>query len=119
MSAASGEYIASSLADRINTPAVNSLVVRSYLHKAQDRRSTLVFCVDLQHVADVVQEFRDSGVDARSVSSKSHPRERKDTLRAFMAGEFPVLVNCQVLTEAADIPCVRSLRILTKIANKQ
>lgn len=105
-SSTTGDFIASSLAARINTSAVNDLVVRSYLHKAADRRSTLVFGVDLDHVANLVQAFRDFGVDARSVSSRSHPRDRRETLRAFMEGEFPVLVNCQVLTEAADIPCV-------------
>jgi ATP-dependent helicase IRC3 len=70
------------------------------------RRSTLIFCVDLAHVAAVTQAFRDAGIDARSVSSESQSAIRRQTLNAFMAGEFPVLVNCQVLTEAADIPCV-------------
>ena len=105
-STSTGDFIASSLAARVNTDAVNSLIVRSYLHKAADRRSTLVFCVDLDHVDRVVEAFRYAGIDARSISSKSHPRDRKETLRAFSDGEFPVLVNCQVLTEAADIPCV-------------
>lgn len=72
----------------------------------EDRRSTLIFCVDLSHVDAVTQAFRDAGIDARSVSSESQSTIRRQTLSAFMAGEFPVLVNCQVLTEAADIPCV-------------
>lgn len=71
-----------------------------------DRRSTLVFCVDLTHVADLTQAFRDAGVDARSVSSLSRPHERKETIRAFSSGEFPVLINCEVLTEGTDIPQV-------------
>lgn len=105
-SSATGDFLTSSLAARVNTSAVNDLVVRSYLHKAADRRSTLVFAVDLDHIANLVTAFRQAGVDARSVSSKSHSRDRRETLQAFKDGEFPVLVNCQVLTEAADIPCV-------------
>ncbi|KAI9632391.1 P-loop containing nucleoside triphosphate hydrolase protein [Dioszegia hungarica] len=99
-----GDFNAASLASHLNTPDVNNLVVGTYLHRASDRRSTLVFCVDLTHVADLTQAFRDAGVDARSVSSLSRPHERKETIRAFSSGEFPVLINCEVLTEGTDIP---------------
>lgn len=44
------------------------------------------------------------GVDARKVSSLNRPSERRDTIEAFRQGAFPVLVNCEVLTEGADIP---------------
>lgn len=70
------------------------------------RRSTLIFCVDLAHVRALTQAFRDAGIDARSISSQSQAKIRRDTIASFKNGEFPVLVNCQVLTEAADIPCV-------------
>jgi hypothetical protein len=69
-----------------------------------ERRSTLVFCVDLNHVAELTAAFRQAGVDARSVSSLSVPAVRKGTIQAFGRGEFEVLVNCEVLTEGTDIP---------------
>ena len=99
-----GDYKTASLASRVNTPEVNKLVVGTYLHRCADRRSTLVFCVDLDHVASLVQAFREAGVDARSVSSLSHPKVRKETVDGFGRGGFPVLVNCEVLTEGTDIP---------------
>ncbi|KAL7419799.1 putative ATP-dependent helicase IRC3 [Cryptotrichosporon argae] len=99
-----GDFKTSSLAQHVNTPALNDLVLRTYLHRAADRRSTLVFCVDLAHVDAVVAAFRAAGVDARDVSSLSQPAARRRTIRAFGAGEFPVLVNCEVLTEGTDIP---------------
>jgi ATP-dependent helicase IRC3 len=67
-----------------------------------------VFAVNLKHVADLVHEFRAAGVDARSVSAHTDLKERKETIAAFGAGEFPVLINCQVLTEGTDIPQVGS-----------
>jgi ATP-dependent helicase IRC3 len=102
-----GDFKTSSLAPHVNTPIINDLIVRSYLHRAGDRRSTLIFCVDLSHVANVTQAFREAGIDARSVSSISAGKSRKETLEAFANGEFPVLVNCEVLTEGTDIPVVR------------
>ena len=96
---------------------MNDLVVRTYLHKAGgstyendltlgERRSTLIFCVDLDHVAAVTSAFRQAGIDARSISSLSRSHIRRDTIAAFGRGEFPVLVNCEVLTEGTDIPVV-------------
>lgn len=54
----------------------------------------------------LTQAFRNAGIDARSVSSKSKPETRKATIAAFRKGEFPVLINCEVLTEGTDIPQV-------------
>lgn len=69
-----------------------------------DRRSTLVFAVNLQHVSDLVHAFRHAGVDARSVTSATSAGVRRDVMEAFRHGDFPVLVNCEVLTEGADVP---------------
>ena len=104
----SGEFSTPSLSEHLNTPQINQLVVRTYLHLAEDRRSTLVFCVDLNHVDHLTESFRNAGLDARSISSMSKSTYRRETLEAFGRGEFPVLVNCEVLTEGTDIPVVRA-----------
>jgi len=102
-----GDFNTAALSRQVNTVTGNDLVVRTYLHRAGERRSTLVFCVDLDHVAKLTQTFRDAGIDARSVSSLSQPQLRRETIAGFGKGEFPVLVNCEVLTEGTDIPEVR------------
>ncbi|TYJ54631.1 hypothetical protein B9479_004665 [Cryptococcus floricola] len=99
-----GDFKSSSLARKVDTPEVNDLLLATYLTRARERRSTLIFCVDLTHVNNVTQRFRDAGIDARSVSSNSRADIRKATVAGFGAGEFPVLVNCEVLTEGTDIP---------------
>lgn len=103
-----GDYRTSSLAKHVNKPELNSLIVRTWLYRAKERRSTLVFAVDLKHVGDLVQTFRLAGVQAQSISSKTPRAERMATLKSFQNGEFPVLVNCEVLTEGADVPEVSS-----------
>ncbi|KAI0735086.1 P-loop containing nucleoside triphosphate hydrolase protein [Earliella scabrosa] len=99
-----GDFNPSSLAHVVNTDTVNELIVRTWLDKAADRKSTLVFCVNLSHVSKVTAAFRAAGVDARYIHSGTPAAERKALVAAFRAGEFPVLVNCAVLTEGADIP---------------
>ncbi|KAI0048367.1 P-loop containing nucleoside triphosphate hydrolase protein [Auriscalpium vulgare] len=99
-----GDFNATSLAHVINTSTVNRLVVQSWLDRAGQRKSTLVFAVNVAHVKELTNMFRDFGIDARYVYSGTPVAERKALIASFRASEFPVLVNCSLLTEGADIP---------------
>lgn len=99
-----GDFVTSELSSAVNTDQVNDVTVRSWLAKAGDRKSTLVFCVDLAHVAGLTQKFRQYGLDARFVTGDTHKVTRGEILDAFKRGEFPVLLNCGVFTEGTDIP---------------
>ncbi|PFH54425.1 hypothetical protein AMATHDRAFT_134467 [Amanita thiersii Skay4041] len=99
-----GDFNPSSLAQVINTDTINNLVVRTWLDRASERKSTLVFCVNVSHVLNLTRTFRKYGIDARYVYSGTPAFERKALVAAFKAGEFPVLLNCAILTEGADIP---------------
>ncbi|KIY64218.1 P-loop containing nucleoside triphosphate hydrolase protein [Cylindrobasidium torrendii FP15055 ss-10] len=99
-----GDFNPTSLAHVINTDTINTLVVRTWLDRAAERKSTLVFCVNIAHVRDLTDVFRGFGIDARCISSKTPAPERRALVAAFRDGQFPVLVNCAILTEGADIP---------------
>ncbi|KAK1699687.1 P-loop containing nucleoside triphosphate hydrolase protein [Colletotrichum godetiae] len=101
---ANGDFQPGELSRAVNTDQINEITVRSWLAKASDRKSTLVFCVDLAHVAGLTQTFRKHGYDARFVTGDTHKVERAKTLEDFRSGKFPVLVNCGVFTEGTDIP---------------
>ena len=103
-SAASGDFLSSSLSQAINTPAINLLTVRAWMERAGERKSTLVFCVDVAHVRGLTETFRDHGIDARSIVGTDLIRDRDATLDAFKRQEFPVLLNCAIFTEGTDIP---------------
>lgn len=103
-SSAFGDFQTGELSKVVNTDQVNEVAVRSWMAKATDRKSTLVFCVDLAHVFDLTNKFREHGFDARFVTGDTPRVERGEILDAFKQGEFPVLVNCGVFTEGTDIP---------------
>lgn len=68
------------------------------------RRSTLVFCVNLAHVRDLTATFREAGVDARYVHAGTPAAERKALIADFRAGAFPVLLNCgELIVGSNDI----------------
>ncbi|KOS17871.1 putative mitochondrial ATP-dependent helicase irc3 [Escovopsis weberi] len=99
-----GDFATGELSKAVNTDAINDITVRSWLARTQDRKSTLVFCVDLAHVSALTDKFRHHGFDARFVTGDTPKVERGAILEGFKKGEFPVLVNCGVFTEGTDIP---------------
>lgn len=101
---ANGDFQSGELSEVINTTQVNEITVRSWLAKAEGRKSTLAFCVDLEHVSGLTNTFRAHGIDARFVTGDTPKAERSARLDAFRSWEFPVLVNCGVFTEGTDIP---------------
>ncbi|KAJ7103579.1 P-loop containing nucleoside triphosphate hydrolase protein [Mycena belliarum] len=105
VSSHNGDFNPTSLAQVVNTETVNHMVVKAWLDKAgSTRKSTLVFCVNVAHVEALTQTFRGFGVDARYVYSGTPMNERQALIASFKAGQFPVLINCAILTEGADIP---------------
>lgn len=101
---ANGDFQTGSLSKAVNLPETNELVVRSWLEVAGERKSTLVFCVDLAHVSVLTETFRAHGIDARFVTSETDLKTRSDRIAAFKSGEYPVLLNCGIFTEGTDIP---------------
>ncbi|KAF4533838.1 Dead deah box helicase [Lasiodiplodia theobromae] len=101
---ANGDFHTASLSEAINTNETNEITVRSWLAKASDRHSTLVFCVDLAHLSDLTATFRRHGFDARFVTGDTPNKIRAERIDAFKRREYPVLLNCGVFTEGTDIP---------------
>ena len=101
---ANGDFQPAELSEVVNTDQINQITVRSWLAKATGRKSTLVFCVDLAHVAGLTNTFREHGIDAQFITGDTPKVDRSARLDAFRRGEFPVLVNCGVFTEGTDIP---------------
>ena len=102
--AATGDFQTKDLSKAVNTPQNNELTVRAWMSCADNRKSTLVFCVDIAHLSGLTAEFRKCGFDARSITGETAKVKRSKELDAFRNGEYPVLLNCGVFTEGTDIP---------------
>ncbi|KAI1344576.1 P-loop containing nucleoside triphosphate hydrolase protein [Xylariaceae sp. FL0016] len=101
---ANGDFKPGDLSKVVNTDHINEITFRSWLAKARERKSTLVFCADLSHVSGLTRTFRQHGIDARFVTGDTPKAERGERLEAFRRQEYPVLINCGVFTEGTDIP---------------
>ena len=99
-----GDFQAGDLSKVVNTAQINEITVRAWLARATGRKSTLVFCADLEHISGLTDMFRRHGVEAQFVTGDTPKTVRSKKLDQFKGGEFPVLLNCGVFTEGTDIP---------------
>ncbi|KAA1091648.1 hypothetical protein PGT21_036512 [Puccinia graminis f. sp. tritici] len=121
------DYVPDRLAEVVDTDPINQLLVSIYLERAASRKSTLIFTINILHMYRLANKFREAGIDARVIFSGTPPLERKILLDEFRSSKFPILVNCAVLTEGADVPnvdCVilarptRSRTLLTQMIGR-
>jgi ATP-dependent helicase IRC3 len=99
-----GDFASAALSKVVNTPLNNEAAVATWFERCSERKSTLVFCVDVNHIYDLTATFRRRNIDARFVTGNTPNATRANTIDAFKKGEFPVLLNCGVFTEGTDIP---------------
>lgn len=84
------------LSRAVNTANRNEVILSSwkkYAHE-KDRKSTLVFAVDIPHTVELCNTFRDAGIEASFITSKTPALTRYEILQDFKNGKIPVLVNC-------------------------
>ena len=101
---ANGDFQTGDLSKAVNVAQINEITVRAWLDRADGRKSTLVFCVDIAHVTDLTETFRQHGIDARYITSQTPLQTRSERLDDFKDHKYPVLLNCGVFTEGTDIP---------------
>ncbi|KAI8602849.1 hypothetical protein EDD21DRAFT_370703 [Dissophora ornata] len=104
-----GDFSQKDLSIKVNSPIRNEIVVRSFMTYCKERKSTVVFAVDIEHLETLTELFRAHGFDARGLSSKTDDFERAQMLKDFRERKFPVIVNCGILTEGTDIPAIDSI----------
>lgn len=94
-----GDFAQDMLADAVNNPRRNQLVVKAWLEHGQNRQ-TVGFTVDIQHALDLAAMFKHHGVNAEAVWGDDPERALK--IRRHRDREITVLLNCGVLTEGYD-----------------
>lgn len=100
----------------VKAKSLTGKVVEQWLKLAKGLK-TVVFCINIAHVNQVVAEFSAANISAKSIHSKSLNRD--SLIDEFSRGEFLVLVNCEIATEGVDIPdceCVQIVRATRSIA---
>lgn len=111
----SNDFEIRSLSEAVNVRETNDLVCNAWRYQSQTHstKSTLAFCVDIDHVKSLSKAFRDRGIHSEYLTAQTSSINRANILKDFKEGKFPVLINCGILTEGTDIPnidCVLLVR---------
>jgi ATP-dependent helicase IRC3 len=100
-----GDFVESQLAEIVNNPSRNNLLVKAYRELANGRRA-IVFCVDVAHAQDVHHVFSESDIASAAVWGDMPKEKRQAALSQFSSGEIDIVTNCNLLTEGFDEPRV-------------
>ncbi|KAM9931811.1 hypothetical protein OXX80_008541 [Metschnikowia pulcherrima] len=86
-------------------------VANAYIQLQQELglKSTLVFCVDINHCKTLCGVLQAHGVNAQYVTGETAKHVRQDILEDFKQGKIAVLCNVLVFTGGTDIPNIDSL----------
>lgn len=106
-----GDYLSSKLSGAVNRDSINLQVAKAYLQlqKEFNFRSTIVFCVDIDHCKTLCGVLQENGVNAQYVTGNTVRHERQAILQDFKEGKIQVLCNVLVFTEGTDIPNIDSM----------
>lgn len=103
------DYDPKALYNAVLKAGVNEHLLLAYMELEKEYKSTLVFCINVEHCREVCVLLQKQGVDARYVISETSNSERKTIVENFKQGKFPVLCNVTVFTEGTDIPNIDSI----------
>ena len=74
-----------------------------------DRKHILIFLPTVDASIEATRILNAAGITAACVLGITPPEERKQLLTDFRDGKIRVLINCLVLTEGFDCPCIDAL----------
>ena len=74
-----------------------------------DRQHILIFLPTVQASIEATRILNESDITASCVLGITPSEERRQTLEDFRDGKIRVLINCMVLTEGFDCPCIDAL----------
>lgn len=103
ISTSDGDFDASELANTVNTPERNQLILQAWLDNASNR-ITIGFTAGVKHAQDLAQLFRDNGIIAEAVWGGDPDRAEKT--RKYRAGEIQVVFNDSLWVEGFDLDII-------------
>src|SRR5699024_2936597 len=105
-----GDYDSKQAEKELNRPSITGDAVAHYKRLAYGR-PTVVMCTTVKHADDVAQMYREAGLPALSIHSKSD--NGADIPGRCERWQFPVLTSVNLMIEGVDLPfltCVQWLR---------
>lgn len=110
-----GEYNLKDLALRVDQAEVVAEAVKHMVTtvRREQRKSVIVFCIDIEHCKHVAGELRQYGIDAPYILGSTKIKDRERLVEEFKDGRFQFLLSVNCFFEgfnAQRVDCVAMLR---------
>ena len=90
-------------------PSIERLY-QSFTDFAKDRKG-IVYAINISHAQRIAEFYREHGVVAVAIDSKTPAAERQADIEAFKKGNIQVLVNVDIFSEGFDCPDVEFVQL--------
>lgn len=98
-----GDFRPEELADAVDSPARNRLIVEKYKEHTPGKRA-VAFCVTVAHAQHLAEAFNEAGINAEVVEGNTPLDVRKQIYHRFRTGQTLIMTNVMVLSEGWDEP---------------
>ena len=107
-----GEFNAGQLGERMSAIELVEHHADLIVQRCAQRNAWLIFCVTVEHAAQITAALVRRGVSSEYVSGDMPNHERDGKIEAFKAGQIRALVNCSILTTGFDHPATDAVVML-------
>lgn len=104
------DYDLTELGYLMSQETIMSDLIESYI-KHGNNQQCIVFAVNRYHSKAIVERYKEVGISAAYIDSKTPKEERKTIIAQFKAGKIKVLSNVQIFTEGFDCPDISVVQL--------
>lgn len=107
-----GEYVTADVQTLMEQRYIYGEALKTWRSIAEGKK-TIIYCASIDSSIKTVEQFKEYGVRAAHLDSKTNSYARDETIRKFREGELDVLSNVELFGEGFDVPdceCVILLR---------
>lgn len=105
-----GDYRINDLLQNLNVERHVKKLVLSYSTYANGLKG-IVYCISIEHAHNICEAYKNIGVVAEYIDSKTPKTEREQIVQDFKEGKIQVLVNVDIFSEGFDCPDVEFIQM--------
>ena len=107
---ADGDFSLKEMSEKLDVKPSIERLCDTILRYAADKKG-ITYAINISHAEHIAEEYRQHGINAVAISSKTPKEERRTNIDRFKEGEIQVLVNVDLFGEGFDCPDVEFIQL--------
>ena len=107
---ADGDFSLREMSEKMNVQPSIKRLCDTVMRYAANKKG-ITYAIDIAHAEHIAEAYRQHGINAIAISSKTPNDERRLTIDKFKAGQIQVLVNVDLFGEGFDCPDVEFIQL--------